>query len=86
MDLQNILKCFVSIISFVMFCYQLNIATLNLMDPPTVLSQYERDATYDDMPIITVCPTNQANITRLWELGYSGYDWMLYGNAICNNM
>ena len=86
MDLQNILKCFVSIISFVMFCYQLNIATLNLMDPPTVLSQYERDATYDDMPLITVCPTNQANITRLWELGYSGYDWMLFGNAICNNI
>ena len=77
MDLLKIFKCLVFIISFVMFCYQLNIATVNLMDPPTVLSQHERDITDDDIPLIAVCPTNQTNLTRLRELGYPSYDNML---------
>ena len=67
-----------------MFCYQLNIATINLMDPPTVLSQYERAATFDDMPLITVCPSNHTNLTRIKKLGYFDYDRMLLGTTKCN--
>ncbi len=84
MDLVRIFKFFVFIISFVMFCYQLNIATINLMDPPTVLSQYERDATEDDMPLVTFCPTNQIDSTRMRELGYFSYDFILMGYAKCS--
>ena len=67
-----------------MFCYQLKTATLKLMNPPTVLSQHERDATEDDMPLITICPTNQTNSAMLEELGYYNYDEMLLGSADCN--
>ena len=89
MDLLKILKFNVFLVSFAMFCYQLNIATINLMDPPTVDSTNERSITDDDMPLITVCPTNQTNLTRLAELGYGysyddSYDWMFVGNAKCN--
>ena len=69
-----------------MFCYQLNIATINLVDPPTVLSQYERAATFDDMPLITVCPANHTNLTRIKKLGYSDYDRMLLGATKCNEI
>lgn len=70
-----------------MFCYQLNTATLNLIDPPTVDSTYERNMTVDDMPLITICPTNQTNITRMNELGYfdllgSILEGSTYGNKI----
>ena len=82
MDLLKIFKCLVFIFSFVMFCYQLHTATVNLMDPPTVLSQHERHITDDDLPLITVCPTNQIDHTRLGKLGYWSYDYMLEGKAI----
>ena len=62
-----------------MFCYQLNTATINLMDPPTVLSQYERDATDYDMPLITICPTNCTDHIRMGELGYEVYNNLLQG-------
>ena len=68
-----------------MFGYQLHTATINLMDPPTVLSQHERDITDDNIPLITICPTNQTNPTRIEKLGYIyGYDYMLMGIAKCN--
>ena len=77
MEILNVIRFIVLTISFAMFCFQLKTATLNLMDPPTVLSQYERDATGNDMPLITVCPTNQINITRMREQGYYDYDVFL---------
>ena len=85
MDLLKIIKCNVFLVSFAMFCYQLNIATLNLMNPPTVDSTNERSITVDDLPIVTICPTNQTNYNRLKELGYV-YDLesVLLGNAFCN--
>ena len=67
-----------------MFCYQLNIATINLMHPGIVDIKYKRDATDDDMPLITVCPTNQTNLTRILDLGYYHYDHMLWGDAKCS--
>ena len=84
MQILKVFRIFVLLISFVMFFYQLNTATVNLMDPPTVLSQYEREAFDDDMPLITVCPTNQTNLIRLTEVEHYEYDWMLWGLAKCN--
>ncbi len=84
MKILKVFRMIVLLISFVMFCYQLNTATQNLMNPGTVDSSHERDATDDDMPLITVCPTNQINSTSLEELRYPSYGDMLYGYAICN--
>ena len=63
------LKAVVLLISFVMFCVQLRIAIINLIDPPTVVSNSEKNISDFTPPLITVCPTNQTNITRLQELG-----------------
>ena len=75
-----------------MFCYQFHIATKNLMDPPTVDSTYERNITNDDIPLVTICPTNQFNVTRLQKLQYyhafqslSEVDLLLKGFTLCND-
>ena len=79
MDVLKILKFIVLLLSFVMFCYQLDIATMNLMDPPTVDSTYERAITDDDSPMITICPTNQSINANLAKLGYFNFDGILTG-------
>ena len=77
MKILHFIRFIVLSISFVMFCYQLKTATLNLMNPGLVDINHERYATDDDMPLITVCPTNQTNTKRIQELGYYDYDNML---------
>ena len=54
----------------VMFCIQFRIAIINLLDPPSVDTTEERSISEIDLPIVTICPTNQTNETRLKELGY----------------
>ena len=53
------------------------------MNPGLVDINHERDATDDDMPLITICPTNQTNTKRIQESGYYDYDNMLMGFAKC---
>ena len=84
MEILNALRFIVFAFSFVMFCHQLNTATINLIDPPTVLTEYERDVTDDDMPLLIICPTNQTNLSRLMKLGYFLYEGMLSGETWCN--
>ena len=67
-----------------MFCYQVNIATKNLMDPTMVDSSSERTISDSDMPLITVCPTNQNNKSVLKEFGYKHIYNLLMGDAQCN--
>ena len=67
-----------------MFCFQLRIATENLIHPPTVDSTYERNITDDDIPLITICPTDQTNLTRLKELKYYKVEYFLNGATSCN--
>ena len=71
----KILKMIVILVSFAMFCYQLNIATENLINPPTVDSTYERIISDNDIPLITVCPNNQFNMT----IGYYSVGKFLKG-------
>ena len=85
MNILSNFKIIVVIISFTMFCYQLIIATNNLIDPPTVDSTYEREIAQVDLPIITICPTRQTNDTRLSEFKYMhGLGSLLYGSIKCN--
>ncbi len=62
-----------------MFCIQLRIAIMNLIDPPLVDNTYEREITKDDMPLITICPNNQTNVAKLQEIGYELTDMMMVG-------
>ena len=67
-----------------MFCFQLRTATTNLINPPTVDSTYERNITEEDIPLITICPTNQTNVARLKELKYFKVEYLLEGATSCN--
>ncbi len=68
-----------------MFCYQLDTATKNLMDPPMVDSTLERIINDDDMPLIIVCSTNQIDTSLLLnEFGYLSLEDLLKGNTECD--
>ena len=69
-SLRLVLKTLVTLISLALCCIQLRTATINLIDPPTVVSIIEKDITEIDLPIVTICQTIQGNKTRLHELEY----------------
>ena len=84
MKVLESLKIIIWVVAFAMFCYQLNTATMLLMDPLRVDSTYERDITDDDIPLVTVCPINQTDIDRLFELEFLSYNSFLAGYTYCN--
>ena len=67
------------LVCFVMFCIQFETAIKNLINPPKVDSTYITELENIDLPLITVCPTNQTNITALEELGYFYQKFILAG-------
>ena len=79
MDVLKIFKIIVFALSFAMFCYQLRIATISLINPPMVDSTYERDITDDEIPLITMCPSKQIDYKRLKEFEYNEYEYLLDG-------
>ena len=78
------IKLFIIIISLGYFYKQVRNAVENLMEMPTVDSTYELGLTEQDVPIITACPTNQTNYTRLDELGYMYKSFMYAGLSNCS--
>ena len=70
---------FVLAICFVLFCYQMNTATMSLMNPPMVDSSYDRNITDDDLPLVTVCPTDQNNLNGSYSLEYGNLLNLLIG-------
>ena len=48
-----------------MFCVQFRIALINLFNPPTVDSTNVKNIEEIDLPLITICPTNQTNKNML---------------------
>ena len=79
------MKFIVLSISLYFFNIQVFQAIQNLIKPPTVDSSFEKQLTETDLPIITVCPTNQTNYTRLYELGYKLRSFMYAGISSCKN-
>ena len=76
------LRVIVIAISVAMFCFQLNIAIQSLIFPQEVDSTSIidiKDINDIELPIITLCPTNQTNITALQELGYYDEQNLLMG-------
>ena len=51
----------------------------NLINPPTVDSTYITELDNVDLPLITICPTNQTNTTALYESGYFYQKFVLAG-------
>ena len=84
MKVLESLKIIIWVVAFAMFCYQLNTATMLLMDPLRIDSTYERDITDEDIPLVTVCPINQTDIDRLFELEFLSYNSFLAGYTYCN--
>ena len=62
-----------------MFCIQFETAIKNLINPPTVDSTYITELDNVDLPLITICPTNQTNATALYESGYFYQKYVLAG-------
>lgn len=86
MDVLKICKTIVFCFSFAMFCIQFKISIDKLLIPPLVDVSEEISIDTIDMPIITVCPTNQINSTKFQEYGYIKNELMLYGNARYNSI
>ena len=62
-----------------MFFFQLKIAIQNLISPQEVDSTSIKDINAIELPIITICQTNQTNITALADLGYCDEQNLLMG-------
>ena len=81
MQVLQLLKYLVFCLSFAMFCYQLSVAVDKLIYPPLIDVTEIIDIKDIDPPVITVCPTNQINLTRIKENGYNKRDNLLYGRV-----
>ncbi len=68
-----------------MFFVQFYQAVLNMIDPPTLDSSFEKRITDIEPPIITICPTNQTLFSRIKQLRYSQKGEMFKGHAICKD-
>ena len=78
-------RSFVALVSFTMFCFQCKTAVQSLVSPPTVDTTVKKNITDVDLPIITICPTNQTNLTRLHELGTAkSVKQLLQGYSRCD--
>ena len=66
------LKLIAITLSFSMFCIQFKTAIESLISPPEIDSSSIQSIEDVDLPIITVCPTNQTNLTALELFGYNG--------------
>ena len=65
--------------SFFMFLYQSQVAIQKLVDPPVVDSTEILNVIDTEPPLMTICPLNQFNQTRISELGYENYFHLLTG-------
>ncbi len=76
---MKLIKGIVLIASMVLFGIQLNTAIDNLFNPQTVDSTKEVDSKEVDLPLITLCPTNQINKVVLRKFGYYFEESMMMG-------
>ena len=81
MNRSRIIKIVVLIASLTMFYLQMKVSIENLTDPPIVTT--EQRLSFEDIepPLITICPQDQIDETKLKSLGYANYDDLLRGRA-----
>ena len=68
--LENKVRFIIICFSVGMFCFQFNIAMNNILEPPVIDTTYYKSIGEVELPLITVCPTNQTNLAALKEFGY----------------
>ena len=70
----------VKIASTVMFIYQINYSVTKLLNPPLAdVSQIIPVTNLDPLPMITICPFNQINESKVKEIGYRKTSYFLKG-------
>ena len=80
MDKDFIFKTVVKVISTIIFFFQLNFSIQKLINPPlTDVSLTTSLSAVDQMPLITICPLNQINESKVKELGYKKTSHFLKG-------
>ena len=72
------------LISLIMFVVQFRIAMMNLLHPPEVDSTTNMNINDVELPLITVCPTRQENLTNLSFYGYTSRLAILKGSTTYN--
>ena len=83
-SLAKAINWLILVFSFIMFCYQVQIAVNNLRNPPVVDSTETLNISDVDPPLITVCPLNQFNKTKMKEFGYGNLNSVLIGYSYKN--
>ncbi len=63
-----------------MFVFQMNISLENLFNPPITVSEKRLQLNEIEPPMITICPLNQVDETKLKSYGFGSYQDFLMGN------
>ena len=79
------LRLIAIILSFIMFCIQFKTAIESLISPPEIDSSSIQSIEEVELPIITICPTNQINHTALKVLANLTWDKYAFysGSSVC---
>ena len=70
MNLIRAFKKLILVISSTMFIYQASIAIEKLLNPPVIDSTQRFSISNIETPLITICPLNQYNYSKLQQFGY----------------
>ena len=81
MNITKSVKLFILAFSSCMFTYQTLITIHNLRSPPVVDSTERLNIEDVDSLMVTICPLNQWNISKLKEFGYEDEFYLLLGFA-----
>ena len=79
MNIEKSVKCFILLFSLLMFIYQTVVAIQKLTNPPVVDSTERYNIGDMDSLLITICPLNQWNVTKLNQFGYEDEYSLLAG-------
>ena len=80
--LENKVRFIIISVSVGMFCFQFNIALSNILEPPVIDTTYYKRIDEVELPLITVCLTNQTNVPALDNFGYIyGLQFLLAGSV-----
>ena len=80
MNRAKLFKLLVILISLTMFVFQMNISLENLFNPPIIVSEKRLQLSEIKPPMITICPLNQVDETKLKRYGFLDYHEFLMGN------
>ena len=81
MNFTKFIKFLILGVSSFMFTYQTLVAIQKLMNPPVVDSTERLNIKDIDTPLITICPLNQWNTSKVKEFGYEDEFYLLMGFA-----